>query len=188
MVPDLGSRHDLTPRARSTKFCTVIGVSNSKSLTTISPIEVRRVAYKPGSRSGAAGFGCVSGVCAASPAASRIREIVVRMIYSSQYAGAWQLARRLFVIVLLASAAYAQKVAISVLATTDMHGNLYPIDYFTDRPAARGLARMATLIREARKDSPNSLLIDCGDTIQGSPLESVYQSYLRTGQFPLGLT
>jgi 2',3'-cyclic-nucleotide 2'-phosphodiesterase/3'-nucleotidase len=92
----------------------------------------------------------------------------------------------LFCLLFLAATARAQRVTISVLATTDMHGNLLPIDYFTDRPAARGLAKMATLIRQARAENPNSLLVDCGDTIQGSPLESVYQIYIRTGRLPLG--
>src|SRR5437899_12308396 len=81
----------------------------------------------------------------------------------------------------------AEHIKLTVLATTDLHGNLYPIDYFTDRPAARGLAKMATLIKQARADNPNSLLVDCGDTIQGAPLESVYQSYVRTGHLPLAL-
>jgi 2',3'-cyclic-nucleotide 2'-phosphodiesterase/3'-nucleotidase len=98
------------------------------------------------------------------------------------------LASRLIVIILLAAAGYAQAVTVSLLATTDMHGNLYPIDYFTDRPVARGLAKMATLIKQARAENPNSLLVDCGDTIQGTPLESVYQSYVRTGHLPLGLS
>ena len=35
---------------------------------------------------------------------------------------------------------------VTVLATTDMHGYVYPHDYFTRRPAARGLAAAATLI------------------------------------------
>ncbi len=77
--------------------------------------------------------------------------------------------------------ALPQPVTITVLATTDLHGNLYPIDYVTDRPAARGLAKIATLIRQERAQNPNSILIDCGDTIQGSPLESVYQSAVRSG-------
>src|SRR5581483_1654672 len=90
------------------------------------------------------------------------------------------LASRFLIIILLTVALYGQagdgqKVTISVLASTDMHGNLYPIDYFTDRPAARGLAMLATLIRQARSENPNSMLVDCGDTIQGSSLESVYQ-------------
>ena len=96
--------------------------------------------------------------------------------------------RVLVILFLLAAAVRAQKVTITVLATTDMHGNLLPIDYFTGRPAARGLVKAATLIRQARAENPNSLVLDCGDTIQGAPLESVYQTYVRTGRLPLGLS
>lgn len=84
-------------------------------------------------------------------------------------------------------AAAPQRARISVLATTDLHGNIYPYDYYTARPAARGLARLATLISEARREVPASILIDVGDTIQGSPLETVYQHYVRNGKLPLGL-
>ncbi len=94
---------------------------------------------------------------------------------------------RLQFLFLAAGLAYSQQTTITVLATTDMHGNLYPIDYVTDQPAARGLARMATLIRAAEAENPNHLLIDCGDTIQGTPLEYAYQDFVRTGAGPLGL-
>ena len=82
----------------------------------------------------------------------------------------------------------AEHVKVTVLATTDLHGNLYPIDYYSGRPANRGLAKIATLIRERRAANPNNLLIDCGDTIQGTPLEYVYQTFVRTGHLPLKLT
>src|SRR5438552_5666572 len=59
---------------------------------------------------------------------------------------------------------------ITILATTDMHGNIYPIDYNTNKPDARGLARVATIVKQARKDKPDLLLLDSGDTIQGTPL------------------
>ncbi len=68
------------------------------------------------------------------------------------------------------AAATAERVQVTVLATTDMHGNLMPVDYYTGRQADRGLARVATLIHEVRKSAPEALLIDCGDTIQGTPL------------------
>ncbi len=68
---------------------------------------------------------------------------------------------------------------ITLLATTDLHGNLFPYDYYTAQPAARGLAKIATLIQAARAENPNNLLIDCGDTIQGTPLEAVYQQYVQ---------
>ncbi len=87
------------------------------------------------------------------------------------------LARRTLLLFLLAAPAYAEQTTFTVLATTDLHGNLLPIDYVTDQPAARGLAKIATLIRE----TPHQLLIDCGDTIQGTPLEYVYQTQVRTG-------
>lgn len=73
---------------------------------------------------------------------------------------------------------------ITLLATTDLHGNLFPYDYFTAQPAARGLAKIATLIQAARADNPNNLLIDCGDTTQGTALEAVYQAYVRDGRLP----
>ncbi len=84
--------------------------------------------------------------------------------------------------------AAAEQVIITVLATTDLHGHLYPVDYYTGEPAERGLAKIATLIRAARQGNPNTLLVDVGDTIQGSPLESVYQQYVATGRLPARLT
>src|ERR1700681_4512066 len=82
----------------------------------------------------------------------------------------------------------AARVKLSVLATTDLHGNMYPVDYYLDKPANRGLAKIATLIRAARTANPNNLLIDCGDTIQGTPLEYVYQTFVHTGHMPVKLT
>ncbi len=95
--------------------------------------------------------------------------------------------RAALALALVAAGAPARQVTITVLATTDLHGNLYPVDYFTGKPADRGLAKIATLIRAARREAPNALLIDCGDTIQGTPLETVYQSYVSTGRLPLRL-
>jgi 2',3'-cyclic-nucleotide 2'-phosphodiesterase/3'-nucleotidase len=82
----------------------------------------------------------------------------------------------------------AREVTVTVLATTDMHGNIYPYDYLTGTPAARGLAKLATLIQAERKNAPSALLVDCGDTIQGSPLESVYQQYVASGKLPFKLS
>jgi 2',3'-cyclic-nucleotide 2'-phosphodiesterase / 3'-nucleotidase len=67
-----------------------------------------------------------------------------------------------------------ERVQITILGTTDLHGNIDPIDYYTNKPDNRGLAKVATLIKRIRKETPNVLLIDSGDTIQGSPLESFH--------------
>lgn len=98
-----------------------------------------------------------------------------------------RLSRLLFALVCSAFAADAGQVTISVMATTDLHGNIDPVDYYTDLPAARGLAKIASLVRDVRAENPNNLLIDCGDTIEGSPLESVYQTMVATGKPPLAL-
>ncbi|HUQ91408.1 MAG TPA: 5'-nucleotidase C-terminal domain-containing protein [Bryobacteraceae bacterium] len=90
----------------------------------------------------------------------------------------------LFAGVLLAQ---AESVRITVLVTTDLHGNIFPYDYFTAKPMERGLAKISTLIRQERERNPNNLLLDCGDTIQGAPLEGVHQEYIRTGVLPRGL-
>jgi 2',3'-cyclic-nucleotide 2'-phosphodiesterase / 3'-nucleotidase len=62
-------------------------------------------------------------------------------------------------------------VRLRLLGLTDLHANLYPYDYYRDRPDnSVGLARTASLIAEARKESPNCLLFDNGDILQGTPL------------------
>jgi 2',3'-cyclic-nucleotide 2'-phosphodiesterase/3'-nucleotidase len=86
---------------------------------------------------------------------------------------------------LLATAAASPAPAtltVTVLATTDTHGYIEPWDYFTRKPAPRGLAAASTLIDAVRRETPNTLLVDCGDTIQGSPLEGVHQIAVRSGE------
>ena len=60
---------------------------------------------------------------------------------------------------------------VTVIGTTDLHGHIYPVDYYTNRPAQLGLAKVATLVADARLGAPKLILIDSGDTIQGTPLE-----------------
>src|SRR5215467_14417274 len=60
---------------------------------------------------------------------------------------------------------------IVILSTTDMHGHIFPIDYYTNKYDNVGIGKVATLVKEARKNDPDLLLLDSGDTIQGTPLE-----------------
>ncbi|WP_295658498.1 bifunctional UDP-sugar hydrolase/5'-nucleotidase [uncultured Nocardioides sp.] len=71
---------------------------------------------------------------------------------------------------------------LTVLGTTDLHGNVLNWDYFKnaeyDNTAKDdiGVAKVATLVaamRRERRDVP-SLLLDAGDTIQGTPLAYYY--------------
>ncbi|MFB3127300.1 MAG: metallophosphoesterase, partial [Candidatus Acidiferrales bacterium] len=64
----------------------------------------------------------------------------------------------------------AERVALTILATTDVHGNVWPYDYLQGQGAERGLAKVSAYVRQVRARQPNTLLVDCGDTFQGTPL------------------
>lgn len=68
-------------------------------------------------------------------------------------------------------AAQAATVDLRILETTDLHSNMMDFDYYKDTPTEKfGLVRTATLIHAARQQVKNSVLVDNGDIIQGSPL------------------
>jgi 2',3'-cyclic-nucleotide 2'-phosphodiesterase/3'-nucleotidase len=82
----------------------------------------------------------------------------------------------------------AERAWITILSTTDLHGNVLPVDYYTNRPDARGLAKLATLVRQARGENPaGTLLLDSGDTIQGTPLEYFHNKKNNAPPDPLML-
>ena len=63
------------------------------------------------------------------------------------------------------------EVNLRILGTTDIHTNLYNYDYYKDTESLEfGLAKTATLIKQARAEAENTLLFDNGDLIQGNPL------------------
>jgi 2',3'-cyclic-nucleotide 2'-phosphodiesterase/3'-nucleotidase len=62
-------------------------------------------------------------------------------------------------------------VKLRLLETTDIHVNLLAYDYYRDaEDNTVGLSKLATLIHQARAASPNTLLFDNGDFLQGSPM------------------
>jgi len=86
---------------------------------------------------------------------------------------------------LFAPIAHAEEARVTLLHTTDLHGALTGYDYLADRPAARGLTRIATLIKRARADGVPSLLVDAGDCIQGGGIEAMYQHGDRSKSDPM---
>ncbi|BFM50428.1 bifunctional 2',3'-cyclic-nucleotide 2'-phosphodiesterase/3'-nucleotidase [Marinomonas sp. THO17] len=70
-----------------------------------------------------------------------------------------------------ASLAQASTIDLRVMETTDIHMNLVDYDYYSDKQSdAVGLSRVATLIKAARAEVTNSVLVDNGDLLQGTPL------------------
>lgn len=68
-----------------------------------------------------------------------------------------------------------------------MHGRVFPIDYYTNKYDNVGITKVATLIKEARKADPDLLLVDSGDTIQGTPLEYFHNKRNNTPLDPMML-
>lgn len=66
--------------------------------------------------------------------------------------------------------AQTERTHITVLSTTDVHGHIRPADPYTGAPVEHGLAKVGTLIRRARQLDPEALLIDVGDSLQGTPM------------------
>lgn len=75
-----------------------------------------------------------------------------------------------------------RRFTLTVLGTTDLHGNVFNWDYFADREFDDsghndiGLAKLSTLVKSLRRErgAHRTLLIDAGDTIQGTPLAYYY--------------
>jgi 2',3'-cyclic-nucleotide 2'-phosphodiesterase/3'-nucleotidase len=71
----------------------------------------------------------------------------------------------------LASPAMADTIKLRIIETTDIHTNVMDYDYYKDQPSQQiGLSRAATLVKQAREEAVNSVLVDNGDLIQGSPM------------------
>lgn len=67
---------------------------------------------------------------------------------------------------------------ITILHTNDTHSHIEPIS--GGRNDGRGgVARRAALIKKVRAESPNTLLLDCGDIFQGTPYFNFYGGELE---------
>ena len=65
------------------------------------------------------------------------------------------------------------KVVISILNTTDLHGHIVPTHMYPEKDGSMvqdvgGLARCITQIRAWQKENPNHILLDIGDLYQGT--------------------
>ncbi|HET9649647.1 MAG TPA: metallophosphoesterase, partial [Microlunatus sp.] len=82
---------------------------------------------------------------------------------------------------------------LTILGTTDLHGNVFNWDYYKNAEyddAAHndiGIAKVQTLIKQKRAENADHpvLVLDAGDTIQGTPLAYYYA---RVGPITAGGT
>ncbi len=78
-----------------------------------------------------------------------------------------------------AAKAAANQAHLRIMETTDIHVNVFPYDYYADKPNdTMGLARTASIIDSIRAEAGNSMLIDNGDVLQGNPMGD-YIAYER---------
>jgi RNA polymerase sigma factor (sigma-70 family) len=62
-----------------------------------------------------------------------------------------------------------------MLGTTDVHGRLLPVDYYTGEDRNESLARLKPLVDSVRAAHPGrALLFDSGDLLQGNPIGYLY--------------
>lgn len=58
---------------------------------------------------------------------------------------------------------------ITILGTSDTHGNIWGYSYESmSESTADGLSRISTYVNQVREENPNTILVDNGDTIQGT--------------------
>ena len=58
---------------------------------------------------------------------------------------------------------------LTILGTSDMHGNIWGFSYEDNSETTNnGMARLYTYIQQVRAENPNTILIDAGDDIQGT--------------------
>jgi len=82
---------------------------------------------------------------------------------------------------------------IVILGTSDIHGNVRNYDYFTDSvptgSSQRGLTKIWTYVQGVLATNPtNTILIDDGDTIQGTPLAYYFNMIDTSVENPLAAT
>lgn len=74
---------------------------------------------------------------------------------------------------------------ITILQTTDLHGNIVGFSYEDNKETTNnGMARIYSYVKEVRNENPNTLLVDTGDTVQGTILtDDLYNK--QEGEHPV---
>ena len=71
--------------------------------------------------------------------------------------------------------ASAADTIITILHTNDTHSQIDPLPANDANAGKGGVARRATVVKRVRKENPNTLLVDAGDVLQGTPYFNFYK-------------
>src|SRR5678816_3377675 len=74
-----------------------------------------------------------------------------------------------------ASGAWEADTVITILHTNDTHSQIDPLPPNDRNAGMGGVARRATLVKRLRQQNPNTLLVDAGDVLQGTPYFNFYK-------------
>jgi 2',3'-cyclic-nucleotide 2'-phosphodiesterase/3'-nucleotidase len=79
---------------------------------------------------------------------------------------------------------------VRILATASTQAAILPLEPYSISPSNRGWAKLASAIAAERNNAAeknnaaSTLLIDCGDTLQGSPLAFLHMAYIHSKERP----
>lgn len=84
------------------------------------------------------------------------------------------------------SNAEGEVVKITIIGTTDLHANIYNYSYEDGKEVDNlGMAKVYSVVKKIREENPNTLLIDNGDTIQGTILSDDLYNFNLDLQHPV---
>lgn len=85
----------------------------------------------------------------------------------------------LALVALLLGCSTSEHVELRLIHTTDVHGNLLPYDHINQSAESGSMARLASMLSEFRSETPDLILLDGGDMLQGDPI-TYYSNYVDT--------
>ena len=92
-----------------------------------------------------------------------------------------------FLVLAIASMLFTAQFQLTILHTSDLHGNIFPINYATNQPYYVGLGKVSTILKNTLAENPATIILDTGDLIQGTPLEYYHAKIDNTPADPMVL-
>lgn len=74
---------------------------------------------------------------------------------------------------------------LTLLYTSDVHGHMLPLRYADNSPAEYGLLKLASIVKQVRKERRNALFLDNGDLLQGTPFAYYHACLDRETPHPI---